>query len=146
MSLSLQAGKLRRIIPTGVPPALCPSRVLLDHVTARWGILVLVALADRTLRWGELRRAVEGISEKMLAQTLQTFERDGLVHREARPVVPPHVEYRLTARGEELVEILIPLFLWLNENAPDVVDTGPPPPGEAAVSAPVRGRRGRGRP
>lgn len=90
----------------------CPSRVLLDHVTSRWGILVLVALDDRTLRWGELRRCVKGISEKMLAQTLRTLEADQLVRRTAHPVVPPHVDYSLTERGAELVGLLLPLVRW----------------------------------
>jgi DNA-binding HxlR family transcriptional regulator len=69
----------------GVLSASCPSRVVLDHVTSKWGVLVLVALSDRTMRWGELRRVVEGISEKMLASTLRTLEQDGLVLREATP-------------------------------------------------------------
>lgn len=129
----MQVRELRKIFPMTAPPAACPSRIVLDHVTSKWGFLVLVSLADRTLRWGELRRAVEGVSEKMLAQTLQTLERDGLVHREALPVVPPHVEYRLTERGEGLVERLLPLLAWLAENAPTIVD-------EAAARRPGAGR------
>ena len=70
----------------------CPTRVLLDHITSRWGVLILVALSSGTMRWGELRRWARGISEKMLAQTLRTLEADGLVLREQRPVVPPHAE------------------------------------------------------
>ena len=81
----------------------CPTRVLLDHITSRWGVLILVALSSGTMRWGELRRWARGISEKMLAQTLRTLEADGLVLREQRPVVPPHVDYSLTDRGRELV-------------------------------------------
>jgi DNA-binding HxlR family transcriptional regulator len=65
---------LQRLLTDGVLPAACPTRVVLDHVTSRWGVLLLVALSERTLRWGELRRVVEGISEKMLAQTLRTLE------------------------------------------------------------------------
>jgi DNA-binding HxlR family transcriptional regulator len=99
----------------------CPSRVVLDHVTSKWGVLILVALQDRTMRWGELRRRVEGISEKMLAQTLKTFERDGLVARHARPVIPPHVEYSLTARGQELVALLYPLLTWILRNAEEIL-------------------------
>jgi DNA-binding HxlR family transcriptional regulator len=105
---------------------MCPSRIVLDHVTSKWGFLVLVALADRTLRWSELRRTVEGVSEKMLAQTLQTLERDGLVHREALPVVPPHVEYRLTSLGEDLVERMLPLVEWLARHAPAIVSPTSP--------------------
>jgi len=83
---------LRRHFPDGIFSSDCPSRVVLDHVTSKWGVLILVALSGGTLRWGELRRWAEGISEKMLAQTLRTLEADGLVSREARPVVPPHVD------------------------------------------------------
>jgi DNA-binding HxlR family transcriptional regulator len=123
VSLDDQAGALRRYLPDGVLAKACPSRVVLDHVTSKWGVLVLVALADRTLRWGELRRVVQGVSEKMLAQTLQTLERDGLVHREARPVIPPHVEYSLTELGMSLVERLLPLMEWLLEHSEGIVGT-----------------------
>ncbi|HEX4093370.1 MAG TPA: helix-turn-helix domain-containing protein [Trebonia sp.] len=91
----------------------CPTRVLLDHVTSRWGVLILVALSSGTMRWGELRRWARGISEKMLAQTLRTLEADGLVLREQRPVVPPHVDYSLTDRGRELSALLLPLMAWI---------------------------------
>ena len=104
--------------PDRVLPAGCPSRVVLDHVTSKWGVLVLVALAGETLRWGELRRCAQGISEKMLAQTLRTLEADGLVLREQRPVVPPHVDYSLTDRGRELSALLLPLMNWIITNAP----------------------------
>jgi len=112
---------LAQLFPGGVFPSACPSRVVLDHVTSKWGVLVLVALTERTLRWGELRRSVQGISEKMLAQTLKTFERDGLVARHARTVIPPHVEYSLTARGDELVALLYPLLSWVADNAVEIL-------------------------
>ena len=102
-------------------PSACPSRTVLDHVTSKWGVLVLVALAGGTKRWSELRRAVDGVSEKMLAQTLQTLERDGLVQRDARPIIPPHVDYRLTALGRDLVERLLPLMEWILLNADSIV-------------------------
>ena len=121
MSVSVQVSPLDKIFPSGIFPSACPSRVLLDHITSKWGVLVLVSLTGRTLRWGELRRRVEGISEKMLAQTLQTLERDGLVHREARPVIPPHVEYRLTDLGADLLERLLPLVIWAVEHGPEIV-------------------------
>lgn len=116
-----QLDRLQAYYPDRVLASACPARVVLDHVTSKWGVLVLVSLADRTLRWGELRRAVEGVSEKMLAQTLQTLERDGLVLRDALPVIPPHVEYRLTDLGCELVERLLPLVEWLALNAGEMV-------------------------
>ena len=96
----------------------CPTRVLLDHITSRWGVLILVALSSGTMRWGELRRWARGISEKMLAQTLRTLEADGLVLREQRPVVPPHVDYSLTDRGRELSALLLPLMQWIIATAP----------------------------
>lgn len=95
----------------------CPSRVLLDHVTSRWGVLVVVALSDRSMRWGELRRWLTGVTEKMLAQTLRTLEADGLVLREARPVIPPRVDYSLTSRGRELADLLLPLMEWITTAA-----------------------------
>jgi DNA-binding HxlR family transcriptional regulator len=99
----------------------CPSRVVLDHVTSRWGVLVLAALAAGTLRWGELRREVDGISEKMLASTLKTFEADGLVERTAYPEVPPRVDYRLTPLGRDLVEAMTPLITWVAAHAEAIV-------------------------
>ena len=80
----------------------CQSRVILQHVTSRWGALVLIALSERTLRFSEVRRKVEGISERMLAQTLQVLESDRLVQRQALDVVPPHVDYTLTPLGREV--------------------------------------------
>jgi len=99
----------------------CASRVVLDHVTSKWGVLVIVALAESSLRWGELRRGIEGISEKMLAQTLRTLEGDGLVHRDAQPSIPPRVDYSLTARGQELAVHLLPLVRWVGANAGAIV-------------------------
>jgi DNA-binding HxlR family transcriptional regulator len=106
--------------------AACPSRVVLDHVTSKWGVLVLVSLSDGPQRWSELRRRAEGISEKMLAQTLRTLEADGFVHRDAQPVIPPRVDYSLTDRGTELVALLLPLFGWVVANADEIVgERGP---------------------
>jgi DNA-binding HxlR family transcriptional regulator len=109
------------LMPDGVLAAACPSRVVLDHVTSKWGVLILVALAERTMRWGELRRVVEGISEKMLAQTLRTLEADGIVHREAAPTIPPRVDYSLTGRGRDLNDRLLPLMEWILANAEEIV-------------------------
>lgn len=99
----------------------CPTRVVLDHVMGKWGILVLMALSDGTQRWGVLRRNVSGISEKMLASTLKTLEADGLVVRMAYPEVPPRVEYGLTDRGRDLMTYVLPLMGWVAENAPAIV-------------------------
>lgn len=107
--------------PGGVFPAACSSRVLLDHVMSKWGVLVLVSLTDGAQRWSDLRRRAQGISEKMLAQTLKTLEADGLVHREQQPVMPPRVDYSLTPLGEELAEVLVPLLRWVGRNADGII-------------------------
>ena len=86
--------------------------MVLEHVTSRWGVLVLAALLERSYRFGELRRTVGGVSEKMLAQTLQTLERDGFVHRDAKPVIPPRVDYSLTDLGREAAEQVWALARW----------------------------------
>lgn len=109
------------LLTDGVLASACPSRVVLDHVTSKWGVLVLIALSERTLRWGELRRLVEGISEKMLASTLRTLEADGLVLREATPSIPPRVDYSLTPLGRELADHLLPLMGWIVRHADTMV-------------------------
>lgn len=98
----------------------CPSREVLNHVTSRWGVLLLLGLRGGTYRFSELRRKVGGISEKMLAQTLQTLESDGFVQRIAYPVVPPHVEYRLTSTGEEVSSRVEALTDWIEQNLPAI--------------------------
>lgn len=95
----------------------CPSRRILSHVTSRWGVLVLIALGRRAkMRYSELRRAIGGVSERMLAQTLQTLEADGFIHRQAFEVVPPHVEYTLTPQGKEVAKLVAKLAFWIEEN------------------------------
>lgn len=94
----------------------CPSRAILTHVTSRWGVLVLVALLGGTHRFSELRRKIVGISEKMLAQTLQTLEGDGFIERISYPVVPPHVEYNLTPMGMEIGKRVEGLADWIELN------------------------------
>lgn len=123
---SVDAGPLPAPLPVdfadGVFPAGCPSRTVLDHITSKWGVLVLLSLSEGEQRWSELRRRAEGISEKMLAQTLKTLERDGLVLRKAQPVIPPRVDYSLTGRGYELAALLVPLVTWAYNNADDIVN------------------------
>ncbi|MFD4607740.1 winged helix-turn-helix transcriptional regulator [Streptomyces sp. NPDC058440] len=105
--------------------AMCPYRLVLEHVTSRWGVLVLIELLERPHRFSELRRAVgrvsgAGVSEKMLTQTLKTLERDGLVHRDAKPVIPPRVDYSLTGLGREAAEQVRTLAIWTQERMADV--------------------------
>ncbi|MFJ6570871.1 winged helix-turn-helix transcriptional regulator [Streptomyces sp. NPDC091292] len=99
----------------------CPSRGTLEHVTGRWGSLTLGALYDGTFRFNELRRRVDGVSEKMLSQTLQALERDGLVHREAQPTNPPRVDYTLTPLGHRVTEQLIALIRCVEDQMGDVL-------------------------
>jgi DNA-binding HxlR family transcriptional regulator len=94
----------------------CPSRAVLQHVTSRWGVLVLMALETGTHRFSELRRGIGGVSERMLAQTLQQLEGDGFVRRVAYQVVPPHVEYSLTPLGLEVAEKVRGLADWIELN------------------------------
>ena len=100
----------------------CPSRDILNHVCSRWGVLVLVVLLDGMHRFSELRRKIGGVSEKMLSQTLQSLEQDGFVDRKALPVVPPHVEYRLTAMGEEVALQMDGLTTWIEQNLPRILE------------------------
>jgi DNA-binding HxlR family transcriptional regulator len=94
----------------------CVTRKILGHVTGRWGALVLGALIDGTKRYSELRARIDGISEKMLAQTLRDLERDGLVLRHQYPTVPPRVDYTLTSTGLEVAQRVHGLIGWLEDN------------------------------
>ncbi len=99
----------------------CPSREVLKRVTSRWSVLIFLALRNDTLRFSELRRAVGGVSERMLAQTLRHMEEDGFVERIAYNVVPPHVDYRLTALGRELEGQVVGLADWLELNVDQIL-------------------------
>ena len=101
--------------------AQCPSREVLKHVTSRWGVLVLVALLGGTHRFSDLRRKIGGVSERMLAQTLQWLEQDGFVLRTSYPVVPPHVEYSLTPLGHEVGLRVEALADWIQEKLPNIL-------------------------
>ena len=98
----------------------CPSREVLKHLTSRWGVLALIVLEKRMHRFSALRRAIGGVSERMLAQTLQSLEADGMVARVAFPVVPPHVEYSLTPLGREAAEKVRVLADWIETSLPRV--------------------------
>jgi len=88
----------------------CPARDVVDHVTSRWGIWVLISLGSNDLRFYELRESIQGISEKMLAQTLRALVQDGLVWRRVEPTTPPQVTYGLTEFGGDVGEPLAELF------------------------------------
>ncbi|MET8942997.1 helix-turn-helix domain-containing protein [Streptomyces sp. NPDC004542] len=109
-------------LPYNVFAKACPSRGTLEHVTGRWGALALGALHEGgSLRFNELRRRVDGVSEKMLSQTLQALERDGLVHREAQPTNPPRVDYELTPLGREVATRLLDLIHCVEGRMDDVL-------------------------
>jgi DNA-binding HxlR family transcriptional regulator len=94
----------------------CPSRQALELIASKWALLVIPALAEGPVRNNELMRRIEGISQKMLTQTLKELVRNGLVLRFDRQTVPPHVEYQLSALGQSLSETLIPLDNWAERN------------------------------
>ncbi len=99
----------------------CPSRAILQHLTSKWGTLVMVTLATGPHRFAALRRRITGVSERMLAQTLQQLEADGFVLRQARDVVPPHVSYSLTPLGLEAAAHVMALTAWIEGNLPRIL-------------------------
>lgn len=102
---------------------MCPSRVIINHVSSVWGSVTLKALSEhKTMRFSELRKQINGISEKMLSQTLRHFERDGLVHRESYPVIPPKVEYSLTPLGQECAEQVLAVCTFIEDRMYNIVN------------------------
>ena len=99
----------------------CPSREILEHLTSKWAVLVLRSLSDGVLRFSELRKRIEGVSEKMLAQTLKTLEQDGFILRTVYPEVPPKVEYQLTFLGAQAAEKLNYLIGWIERSLPEIL-------------------------
>jgi len=99
----------------------CPTRMVLDRIADKWTVLIVGALEEKTKRFGELRREVGGVSQKMLTQTLRGLERDGVVARTVYASVPPKVEYSLTRLGRTLVHILEEIRKWSELNIEDVL-------------------------
>ncbi len=93
---------------------------MLDHIAGKWTVLIVDALADGTLRYTDLRARIEGISQKMLTQTLRALEHDGFVERTAYPTIPPRVEYTLTELGHSLREPIAALREWIEAHIDDV--------------------------
>ena len=100
----------------------CPSRDILEHLTSKWSVLVLRCLSDGVHRFSELRQRIEGVSEKMLSQTLKTLEQDGFILRTVYPVVPPKVEYQLTILGSQAAEKTMYLIGWIEKNLPEILE------------------------
>ncbi|MFI6362070.1 winged helix-turn-helix transcriptional regulator [Nocardia sp. NPDC050630] len=101
--------------------AKCPSRTILDVLANKWTMLVMGALADGPVRFGQLRRRVDGITQKMLTQTLRNLERDGLVTRALYPTVPPRVEYSVTELGRSVLGLLTSIRVWSEVNINEVL-------------------------
>ncbi|SHI19325.1 winged helix-turn-helix transcriptional regulator [Streptomyces sp. 3214.6] len=102
--------------------AACPSRQILDVLANKWTMLVMGALAGGPMRFGELRRRLDGITQKMLTQTLRTLERDGLVTRTVYPTIPPKVEYAATGLGESVTALMHAIRAWSETNINAVLD------------------------
>ncbi|MGW0325030.1 winged helix-turn-helix transcriptional regulator [Nocardia sp. NPDC003183] len=99
-------------LPADAYSAKCPTRQVLDHIAGKWTILVIDALLDGTQRYTDLSRRIEGVSQKMLTQTLRSLEADGFVTRTVYPTIPPRVDYALTALGRSLAEPITALRQW----------------------------------
>ena len=100
----------------------CPSREILEHLANKWSVLVLRCLSDGVHRFSELKQRIEGVSEKMLAQTLKMLEQDGFILRTVYPVVPPKVEYQLTIVGSQAAEKMTYLVDWLERSLPEIIE------------------------
>jgi DNA-binding HxlR family transcriptional regulator len=98
----------------------CMSHTVLEMLASKWVYLVVGSLRPGRRRYGEIARKVEGITPKMLTQTLRVLERDGLVRREVFPVIPPHVEYELTELGQNLAGLLGQIRTWAERYAPEI--------------------------
>ncbi|WP_245866850.1 winged helix-turn-helix transcriptional regulator [Diaminobutyricimonas aerilata] len=98
----------------------CDVRQILDRIADKWSLLVIALLDTRSLRFSELKRAIDGVSQRMLTVTLRQLERDGLVSRTVHPVVPPRVEYALTPLGSSLHETIQSLVAWTELHQDDI--------------------------
>ena len=100
----------------------CPSRMILDRISNKWSMLILNRLREEKVRFNQLRREIDGISQKVLSQTLKNLERDGLLQREAFPTVPVTVEYSITDLGRTLSDTVHILTHWAEEHYDRVVE------------------------
>ena len=118
-----KARETHQVSPTKPNPyaADCPTRMALDRIADKWTVLLLGLLDQSPLRFNQLRRAIEGLSQKMLSQTLKALERDGLVTRKAIATVPVTVEYAITPLGRTLAQALAPLVGWASAHIGEVL-------------------------
>jgi DNA-binding HxlR family transcriptional regulator len=99
----------------------CPARLVIDHLADKWAVLIIGQLANGTMRFAELRRAIDGVSQKMLTVTLRDLQRDGLVSRKLYASVPPKVEYSLTPLGASLSNKVEDLCRWAEAHMEQIV-------------------------
>jgi DNA-binding HxlR family transcriptional regulator len=128
----------KRALPLNVFSAHCPTRRVIDCVSDKWAILVFLAIKDGSLRFNELRRTMQGVSQKMLTQTLRQLERDGFVLREVFPTVPVTVQYSLTTLGESLLAVIERIRVWAHAHAHEL---RPPTPRAIAATALANGSK-----
>ncbi|MEZ5211342.1 MULTISPECIES: winged helix-turn-helix transcriptional regulator [unclassified Gordonia (in: high G+C Gram-positive bacteria)] len=100
----------------------CPTRDILDRIGDRWTVLIIGTLSDGPRRFSQIAHRIDGISQKMLTQTLRGLERDGLLTRTQYPEIPPRVEYELTPLGHSLRAPLHELELWANTHIGEILD------------------------
>jgi DNA-binding HxlR family transcriptional regulator len=113
----------------------CEVRQILDRIADKWSLLVIALLEERTMRFGELGREIDGISKRMLTVTLRNLERDGLIHRQMYAEIPPRVEYRLSPLGCTLLAPIQALVQWTEEHRAQIAHAR-----EAFDAAPIPGR------
>ncbi|SDB82659.1 winged helix-turn-helix transcriptional regulator [Acinetobacter boissieri] len=100
----------------------CPSRQILEHLTSKWSVLILRCLSQHSvLRFSELKQQIDGVSEKMLSQTLKMLEQDDFVSRKVYAEIPPKVEYRLTSLGKQAAEKIDYLVFWIEDNLDEIL-------------------------
>ena len=99
----------------------CPARMVLDRLADKWSVLILHRLENEAVRFNQLRREIQGLSQKVLSQTLKKLERDGLITRTVFPTVPVTVEYALTPLGKTLADCVSELAHWAERNMDEVL-------------------------
>ncbi|GAA4049724.1 helix-turn-helix domain-containing protein [Nonomuraea soli] len=107
-------------LPADAFSAKCPTRQVLDHIAGKWTILVVDALLEGTMRYTDLSRRIEGVSQKMLTQTLRSLEGDGFITRTVHPTIPPRVDYDLTPLGRSLAEPITALRRWTEDHINEI--------------------------
>lgn len=139
----MSVGHIETSTPLGLSED-CPVREVLDRVGDKWSVLVIVLLGQRTHRFNEMHRAIEGISQRMLTLTVRALERDGLVNRTIYPTVPPRVDYELTELGRTLLVPLAALSTWANAHRDDIQAARERHDSEPTTGAPQAGSSRRG--